>query len=196
MVGKIFSVLSAVLITWCYIPYARDIIKGKVKPARSARIMFAALTTLALLQQHSLGSGWTVAVTLGEVVGSLAILILALQKGVGGLRQLDIVCYVLLILSVGVWLTTKNAFLALHLTVLADFIAMYPTLHKTWYHPETETALFFAVGVIAPLMSIVAGGQYAYAIILFPLYLAVINSIEVGLIYRKQPAANGDILAK
>lgn len=193
MLSNFLSILAAALIIYSYIPYSRDILNGRVKPARSARLMFAALTTLALFQQHSLGSGWALAVTVGEVIGSLAILMLALRKGVGGLQKLDIICYALLIVSCVVWITSKNALLALHFTVLADVIAFTPTLVKTWHMPKTETPLFFILGIIAPFLSIVAAGNYAYAIVLFPLYLAIANALEVLLIYRR-PSAQVDVI--
>lgn len=114
----------------------------------------------------------------------MAILALSLSRGVGGLRGLDVTCYGLLLLDVIFWLTTKNTLLALHLTVLADLIAMFPTLAKTWHDPKSETPLFFIIGSIGPLVGVVAAGQLNYAIILFPLYLALINTLEVALIYR------------
>lgn len=179
------AIISVLIAFGCYFPYMADIAKGKAVPARSARIMFAALMIIAFLQQRTLGSGWALAVTIGEAAGSLAILGLALKKGVGGLTRFDIGCYVLLALSIAVWLTTKNTFLALHITILADVIAFAPTLVKTWRLPNSETPLFFVVGTIAPLLSVIAEGSYDYAVMLFPLYLSLINAVEVGLIYRK-----------
>jgi len=117
-------------------------------------------------------------------VGSVSILWLSLRKGIGGLTRLDVLCYALLGIDMVVWLTTRSAFLALHLTVLADVIAFLPTLIKTWRQPDSETATFFIVGAIAPLFSILAATTYDYGVLLFPLYLAVVNMVEVLLIYR------------
>ena len=186
MIRAALSVLSGVTVMTAYAPYAVDIIREKAVPARSTRIMFAVLLLVALLQQRQLGSGLTLAVTIGELLGSFLILGLSLKRGVDGLSRLDLACYGLLAVSLVIWLTTQNAFLALHMTVLTDVVAFMPTLVKTWHKPATETPLFFTIGLVAPLLSIVAGGEYGYAIILFPLYLAVINGIEVLLIYRKQ----------
>jgi hypothetical protein len=177
--------LSVLIAFGCYFPYMRDIIRGKAVPARSARIMFTVLMIIALFQQRHLGSGWALAVTFGEAAGSLAILGLALKRGVGGLSRFDVGCYVLLVASVVLWVTTKNTFLALHLTVLADITAFAPTLAKTWRWPESETPLFFTAGIIAPVLSVQAEGSFSYAVILFPMYLALVNGIEVALIYRK-----------
>jgi Na+/phosphate symporter len=178
------SVLSIIIAFGAYVPYIFDILSGKARPARSARLMFTVLLLVALLQQHALGSGWALAVTIGEAIGSVMILVLALQKGVGGLKRTDLICYVLLGLGMLVWLTTRNAVLGLHLTVLTDVVAFMPTLIKTWREPDSETPLFFIAGAVAPLFSMAAAGEYTYAVLLFPAYLAAVNLIEVGLIYR------------
>ncbi len=178
------SLLAGVLLLASYLPYGVDILKHKVKPARSARLMFVLLLLIVLLQQRSLGSGWVLAVTVSELVGSATIFGLAMKYGEGGWGKLDISCYFLLFISVTTWLVTNNALLALHMTIAADLIAFMPTLVKTWRKPRSETPLFFAVGASAPLLSLVALNDYRYSIVAFPLYLALINALEVGLIYK------------
>ncbi len=182
---EILAVAALILGFYGFIPYLRDILKGKVKPARSARIMFAALLVIALFQQHDLGSRYALAITIGEAAGSILILLSSLKYGVGGLKKLDVVCYVLLAADLFFWLTTSNSLIALHLTVLADLIAFTPTLEKTWHDPSSETTTFFLLGVIAPLLSIAASKELTYGIILFPAYLAIANGFEVLLIERK-----------
>jgi hypothetical protein len=182
----LFSILSAIISLVGIVPYIMDIQKGRVKPARSARIMFVFLTALTLLQQYALHSGWLMAVTVGEFSGAIALLWLALRHGRGGLTRLDVACYMLLIVDVAIWLTSHNALLALHLTVLADLIAFTPTLHKTWRDTQSETVLFFVSGVVGPLVNIVGVGKYAYAIVLFPAYLALANAVEVVLITSRK----------
>lgn len=195
--NNVFALLAALLVTWCYIPYAKDIMRGKAKPARSARLMLILLIIIALLQQISMDVGWILAVTVGETIGSLAILVMALKRGVGGFSRTDVICYILLIADLCWWLATRDALLALHLTIIADTIAFYPTLIKTWHNPTSETPLFYIVGTIAPLMNILAVGNYSYQIIVFPLYLAAINGLEVFLIYiRPKTACNDVILAE
>lgn len=182
-----FSVLSVVIAFAAYIPYMRDIIKGRAVPARSARIMLTAVLLMALFQQQSLGSGLALAVTIGEVVGSLMILFLSLKKGVGGLARVDKICYFLLFFNLAIWGISGNALLALHLTVLADIIAFAPTLIKTWHWPKSETAVFYIAGSAAPVLSLAAQGSLEYSILLFPLYLFFINGVEILLIFRKKP---------
>ena len=183
-VNAIFSTIAGLVLLLSYVPYGNDIAKGNVQPARSARLMFVLLLLVAFLQQHSLGSGWILFITLGELVGSVAIFGLAIKYGIGGLSRLDLACYMLLLLTLLIWGITDNALIALHATIATDFVAFVPTLVKTWRQPQSETALFFVVGAIAPLVGLVALHDYQYEIIAFPLYLALANAFEVVLICR------------
>lgn len=183
---NILALISFSIIIAVTIPYMIDIVKGRAKPARAARTMLLLLIIVTLAQQHSLGSGLTVALTVGEIVSSILLFGLAIKHGVGGLSRNDLICYLLLMLSLVVWWQTGNALLALHLSIVADTIAFWPTLEKTWRDPKSETSLFFWGGVIAPWFSIAAGGSLAYSVIVFPVYISVVNLVEVILISRPQ----------
>jgi hypothetical protein len=171
---------------YSFVPYARDIIKGKVRPARSTRLMFVLLLLVSLLQQHTLGSGWLLAMTVGDGVGAVAILLLAFKKGVGGVGRVDLMCYALLVIDITVWLSTGDALLALYLSILADLAAATPMLYKTWRQPWTETAFFFSLGVVGPILNIISAESYSYALILFPAYIALINLFTALLIVYRQ----------
>src|ERR1019366_5950203 len=176
---ELLLVLVAAISVGGFVPYAMDVIKGKAKPARSTRLMFTFLLAITILQQLSIHSGFLIVVTASEAVGALVILALAIKRGVGGWAKLDILCYCLLAVDVAVWLTTGSAFIALHLSVLADLIAFTPTFVKTWRHPKSETPLFFVTGVVAPSLNILGAGKFSYGVLLFPAYLAFINLLEV-----------------
>ena len=183
---KDFLTITAGVISFgAYIPYAIDILKGKAQPARATRVMFVGLLVVTLLQQKALGSGSLIVFTLGEAIGSVAILFLAIKYGVGGLSKLDVACYALLVVDVIVWLLTGNPLIALHLSVLADIIAFTPTLAKTWKTPKSETAIFFVGGIVAPLLNIAGTGHYSYSVLLFPCYIAIANLIETLIITVK-----------
>lgn len=179
---ELLVILAGAIALGGYVPYAFDIVKGRAQPSRSARFMFMFLLLVTILQQTAVQSGSLIAFTAGELIGSVTILVLAIKYGVGGLARLDLACYGLLVVDVVVWLSTGNALIALHLSVLADLIAFTPTLVKTWHQPKSETALFFISGIAAPALNILATGRYNYAVLLFPVYLALANLAEVLLI--------------
>lgn len=184
MFSIIASLLSAILALVIYVPYAIDIHRGRVLPSRSTRLMLTIILAIALAQQWSLDAGWALAVTVGELIGSVAILGLSWRKGLGGYQRVDLICYGLFAASLIVWLLADNALIALHLSILADFIAFAPTLIKSWRLPKSETPLFYIGGVVAALLSVVAADSVSYAVIAFPLYLAVVNLAQLMVMYR------------
>jgi hypothetical protein len=181
---QLFGVMSFMVLVATTIPYMVDIVRGRVQPARSTRIMFVLLMALAILQQGSLGAGWGLSVIIGEFVTAVMLLGLGVRYGVGGWTHEDRVCYLLLTVSLLVWAAMNNAWLALWVTMVADLVAFWPTLTKTWRLPSSETPLYYIGGVIAAGCSVVAEGSLAFGLVGFAVYLAVVNLLEVGLIYR------------
>jgi hypothetical protein len=165
------------------VPYVLDIIRGRVTPSRSSRVMLELLLVIALYQQIRLGAGWGMAVTIGELVSCGVLLFLAMPYGVGGWQRSDIICYLLLAIDLLIWWQTGSALYGLCLTMLADFIAFWPTLYKTWKLPNSETQLWYWSGVVASSLSVIAAGSMGLNVV-FPLYLAAINLAEVLLITR------------
>lgn len=183
---KALALISFLIIIAVTIPYMIDIVKRRARPARAARSMLLLLIIITLAQQRSLGSGLTMALTVAEVISSIMLFGLAMKYGVGGLSKSDKACYILLGISLVAWWATGNALLALHISIIADTVAFWPTIEKTWRDPNSETSLFFWGGVIAPWFSIAAGGNLAYSVIVFPVYISLANLVEVILISRRK----------
>jgi len=182
-VEMIFGITAVVISLVATVPYIFDILHRRVRPARASRIMLELLLVIALYQQVGLGGGWGMAVTAGEVVSCGVLLVLAVPYGVGGWRRTDIICYILLAIDLAIWWHTGSAIYGLCLTIMADLIAFWPTLYKTWREPASETALWYWSGVAAGCLSVLAVGSAGVAV-LFPLYLALINFVEVVLVRR------------
>lgn len=179
---EFFAVLSVLIIILSIFPYAKDIIKGRAVPARSTRIMFLSLLIIAIIQQKNLGSGLAIWLTFGEIIGSISIFLLTFKYGRGGFSKIDKICYLLLLADLTVWYFTKNNLTGLGLTILADMIAVWPTAHKTWLDPKSETVLWWSAGVIAPIFALLAEKDHSFRIVLFPMYLIVANLAIVLLI--------------
>ena len=117
-------------------------------------------------------------------MSALCLVWLAQKYGVGGLRKLDIICYVLLGVSIIVWLSTPYTLLALTIAIFTDAVSFTPTIVKTWHHPKSETPLYYWAGVVAPLFSIMAEQHRSASFVAFPLYLVVANGLEIALIHN------------
>jgi hypothetical protein len=179
----LLAAMSIIIILLSALPYARDVVRGRVSPNRSTRIMFFVLLLVATLQQHQLGTGLALSVLVAEFVTAAGLLGLSFNHGVGGLTRFDVGCYILLGLDVVLWLTTPYVLIALLLTMVADCIGFAPTVVKTWYKPSSETPLFYWAGVVAPLLAIAAEAHITLVHIAYPLFLVFANGFELLLIY-------------
>lgn len=183
-VEMVLGIAAAVISLVATVPYTRDVLRGRVRPARSSRLMLELLLAVAFYQQLALGGSWALAITAGELVSCGVLLLLSAHYGVGGWQRSDIICYVLLAVDLMVWWQTAHVLYGLYLTIVADLIAFWPTLYKTWHYPDSETSLWYWSGVTAGLLSALAAGALASTVI-FPLYLMLINLLEVVLISRR-----------
>lgn len=185
MMRTLLAILAGLVIFGTTIPYFIDILRGKVKPLRSTRLMFLLLMVLTFFQQRSLGTGITMTVTVAETMVSLLLFGIAMKKGVGGFRRLDLACYGMLLLSVTIWITSKNAAVALAFTILADLVAFLPVLIRTAMHPKSETQLFYWGAVIGPLLSFLSTMDHSYKELVFIAYLGGVNLLVILLINRQ-----------
>ena len=186
-----FIAISAGLLSLiATLPYIVDIVRGKVLLARSTRLMYVLLLFFALLQQKDLESGWIIVLTISELAIAVIIFFFSFKYGVGGIDNIDKACYLLLFLNLVIWQSTSNALVGLHLSIIADAVATFPLIHKTYKNPNSETITFYAIGSAAAFLIIFAETNLSYSTIIFPLYIAGINLLVVLLIRRKRSNAN------
>lgn len=178
----VLGTISFLIITIPIYPYFKDMVTGRAIPSRSTRTMFVVLLVLGLLQQKSLGTGMGLWLLTGELIGSIFVFFASLKYGEGGLSKIDIYCYLLLILDIGVWAVTKNALIAVFLTMTADIIALAPTVAKLMRNQKSETYLWWLFGVIAPVFSVLSEGSFELKKVLFQTYLLFANLAIVLLI--------------
>ena len=181
--NSFFGIMSFALSFGVTIPYARDIIKGRAKPARSTRVLFLLLILVTLFVQSRGFSSWVLWLTWGELATQILLFGLAYKYGVGGLSRLDIACYVSFAVSLLAYLVTSDVTLSLTLLLLTDAIAFVPTIVKIWRDPTSDTWVFFVVGgMAAALASLLARSSNTYIELAFPAYIFFANALAAVLI--------------
>jgi hypothetical protein len=189
-----FILISTILALISPLIYARAILKGEAKPHRTTRLVLliiTALTTASLFAQHDTVAIWLAGVS---TLQSIIVFTLSLKYGMGGHSRSDITCLVIALIGIVLWQVTKNPIVALYFAILADFTGFAPTLVKTYKQPETEYYLFFLMDVFAGIFSLLAVKTWAPEQISYPIYILLINLVEVMLILR--PNILGKLKAK
>lgn len=183
-IKTILIICSTIFALFSPIFYILSILKWESKPHRTTRFVLLIITLLSfasLLAQHN-----TVAIFLAWVSALQSILIfsLCIKYGMGWWAKTDIICLAIAGIGVLIWKLTDNPVMWLFASILADLIGMIPALIKTYKFPETETWIFYGLGLFPPALTILAIKNYTYQEISYPLYILAINFVMFILIMR------------
>ncbi len=102
----------------------------------------------------------------------------------GGFSKVDITSLVIALIGIVLWQVTKNPVVALYFAILANFTGFVPTLIKTYKLPHTEIYMFFLMDTFAGLFSLMAVKAWTPEQISYPIYILLINLVEVLLVIR------------
>src|SRR5215469_8958370 len=118
-----------------YLIYARSVLRGKTRPNAATWIGTSAVWFVALISYSVVGARDTLWFVIASTAGSFLVAVLTTRYGVRWQRS-DFVC---LIGAAGVGalgFLTESPLDALCAAMAVDFLALLPTMAKTWKHPD------------------------------------------------------------
>lgn len=178
----ILGIIAGLVVVIGTLPYLRDILRKETKPSRVTWGLLTAFLLITVFVQGDLGTGWAIALTIGEVIACGSVFLLSLKYGEGGSEKSDKICYIIWAVTIVSWLILDKPLLALHFGVLADLVAMTPTFIKSWKAPHEESINVFAASSLSGFIGIFAAETYTYSRVLFPAYLFVVNLLVVAVL--------------
>ena len=116
-----------------------------------------------------------------------AIVLLSIRRGEGGVSRSDRA--LLLVAAVGVagWFAFTDPTLATIAVIVADVIGAAMMLPKAWRDPLSETLSTFALSSVVGLCALVAVGSLNPALVIYPIYYAVVNGVIAGVLLYRRP---------
>jgi hypothetical protein len=175
-------IISAILALVSPLIYARAILRGDARPHRTTRFVLLLITILtfaSLLAQHNHQAIWLAG---ASAIQAVFIFGLSIKHGMGGKDKSDVICLIIALIGIVLWRITKQPVLALYFAILADFTGMIPALIKTYRRPETEIWSYFAIDIVAGLLTLIASKEWTVQAVSYGLYIMVINMLMVGII--------------
>lgn len=166
-----------------YVPYIRDILRGRVKPQRVTWGIWTVLTSIAAYNQVVNGGGWSSLFFISTTLLVVITFVLSLKYGVGGASRLDMIS---LFLSGGLllyWVISRETRYSTLLAVVIDGIGATPTIVKTRRSPGTETYPQWVLAAIGGLLTVFAVETGDWVLVVYPVYIFVFNSIIVATKY-------------
>jgi len=161
--------------------YVVDTIRGKTQPNRVTWLLWAVAPLLAFAVEAADGVGLRSLTTFMVGFGPLVVFGASFvnRRAVWELGAFDYVCGALSVAGIAGWLVTRQGLVALVASIAADAIAGVPTFVKSWRQPETETATAYAGAAISAVLTLLTVKHVTAAVFAFPLYIAVMASLQV-----------------
>jgi hypothetical protein len=172
----IFGVLSVVVSFLGYVPYFRDILKGRTTPHIFTWLVWFVLAAIGFSVQVSNGAGagsWVMGFT---ALATLATFLAALKNGRANIARSDWVSLTLAGLALFLWFFTKEPLLAIVLTTTVDVVGGFvPTFRKSYTKPHEETASLYGMYALSWALSLLALERIDLTNALAPMVFMTVN---------------------
>lgn len=166
---------AAIAITFvAFVPYIRDIVRGKTRPHVFSWVIWGATTLIVFLAQLEGKGGvgaWPIGVS-GAITAFIAVLAYVRRADIG-ITKIDWLFFVAAMSSLPLWYLTSDPLWAVVVLTTVDVLGFGPTVRKVYRAPQSESLLFFGLFALRNVLVIIALEHYSATTVLFPAAVAV-----------------------
>lgn len=178
--------LAGVIEALTAVPYIRDIVNGKTRPAIVSWSTWLLLSVIAAVASFAEGAVASGVIVSAVAIESLVIIIFSLRKGHFTYTRFDGYCQMGALLGVLLWYVTSDPLLGIVTFVLIDFIGAFPTFRHSWRRPWEETLTTFSLSILGNGLALATIPEYTATATLVPLYLFTLNTALSGTIFFRR----------
>jgi hypothetical protein len=180
---EIVAIVSGIITAVAVVPYVRDMLRSTTRPNLVTWGLWLLIQSVLIAAQFSAGASWSVVLPLVEMVTVGIVFVLGVVGyGYKKYGWLDIVCFSLVIAALILWQITDQPVVALILSVVADFVAVIPTLKKSYLDPTSETPSAYLLVVIAAFLAGISTTLIDLPNLIWPVYIFALNGSVLALI--------------
>ena len=188
---QIISSIAVILTFIGYVPYYRDILKGKTHPHIYSWSLWSLLTILLVALQIKGGAGSAMWVTAAAGLLCIGVVILGLKNGKKDITVSDKVVAILSLAAIGFWLLANQPTISLILVICADMLAFVPTIRKSWHQPHSETLSMYVMNTFRFFLALLAVETYTVLSTAWIVAWVIGNALfSIMLIYRRKQINN------
>jgi hypothetical protein len=172
-----FALSSVIIVLFCTLPYILDTVKKKTRPNIVTWGVWSALIAIgaaALFASHETNAALLLT---GDFVATFAVVVVGLKYGTAKLDRFDLFCLLGALVGLALWLIFNSPMIAIIATIVIDFIGTVPTVRHSYHHPEEETSITFALGVVATTFTLLSLQNYTFSAWVYPAYLLFSNGL-------------------
>ena len=187
MINQNFIYLGALIFFLGSIGYFIETIQGKVKPNRVSWFLWGLAPMIAFVAQINQGVGAESFLTF--MVGFMPLLILLAsfinKKSYWKIERLDLICGLLSIIGLILWQITKVGNVAITFSLIADFLAGWPTIVKSYKYPETENYWLYLGNATFAFITLLTIRDWKFENYSFSLYIFIVTLVIAWLVKFK-----------
>ena len=173
----IFAIVGAVIVLFCTLPYIIDVVKKKTKPNIVTWIIWSVLIGIGAAALYASNEVNAALLLTGDFIATFAVVIVGIKYGTAKLDRFDLICFIGAIVGLVLWLVFNSPLIAIAATILIDLIGTIPTVRHSYRHPEEETWITFALGVLATIFTLLSLPNYTFSAWVYPAYLLFSNGL-------------------
>lgn len=170
-----------------FVPYIVDILRGKTKPHLYSWLIWALITGIVFIGQHSEGAGAGAWVTGITTCINAVICLLAFKWGTADITLSDKICLASALAILVLWMVSNSMLLSIVLVTIVDVLAFVPTIRKILKAPHQETFITYPISSIRCLLGIAAIANYSMVTYLYPIAMLAMYVLITGILLYVRP---------
>ncbi|MCC6323978.1 hypothetical protein IT400_04275 [Candidatus Nomurabacteria bacterium] len=181
------GILAGLIAFFAYIVYIRSILKGETKPNKTTWWIWTFMGAVVGVSYYFSGAEATMWVAVSEFIGPLVIALLSLKYGTGGVKdRTDLICLIGALISIVLWIIFDSPVIALITNLIVDVFAVIPTIKHIRLNPDDEGIEGWFITWVADCVNLFAIDRLILGVIVYPVYMFIIDSIMVLVIRKSQ----------
>ena len=163
-------------LVWCSV-YIKDTLQWKTKPNKITWLLWSIAPMVATFVAIKSWVTWAVLPVFMSWFGPFLVFIASFfnKKSYWELHSFDYICGWLSVISLFIYLITKNPVLSITFAILSDWLAAFPTLVKSWKNPSTESVAPYLTWLFNAITSFFALQIFSFSELAFPIYLVFMD---------------------
>ncbi len=188
MIPEEFIYLAVLISLFGILGYLKSIVYGTTRPNLVSQFIWMLSPFIGVFFQIKSQSGLATLSLFMSGFASLSFIITALivKNGYWELKKFDLICGMFSVFALICYILTHNLGVSILFAILADTLAYFPTIKKSWTNPETENNAIYIAGIISHTIALLVLQNREFTNYAFSFSIMFWNSVLLFAIYRKQ----------
>lgn len=183
----ILSASAGFVFIFAFYPYIKAIVGGHAAPRKATWLVWALGDIIILLGM--IAKGTISGLIVGAAIGASVTFFLSLKYGESGWNRRDKLCIGLALIAIGLWVYFGDSNAGIACSLVALYIAAWPTYVSAWEKPENEDKKAWIWFNLSSFLAVLGIAHLTFADMAAPIVFFAIDAPMLYLLFVR-PANN------